>query len=609
MGNNVIRYSSRTFEEIKIDLISLIKETYPEVLTDFSDSSVGSMLIDINAGVNNNLAMNTDRVYQETVLAYAQQRSSLLDKAKNMGFNIPNKRPSITLVDFSVQVPNLNDRPNPAYLPVLSAGAQVIGGGKTFETHDVIDFSQTNSEYITNNIKIVPNMNSNGDNMGYTITKRDVVINGKSIIYKRSINSNDVYPFFSITLPDADVIEIESIILLDNNIQLIPSSPEFDDLSNKYFEVDYLAQQSVFVNKTPKTNFTGTDNVRSAEWIDVTKKFIKEFTVNGYCKITFGSGDSNKNMFKDGLLKGGVTNSHFLNNFLNNTALGEKLKPNTTLYVKYRVGGGSNSNIGTNLLTQLGNFIINVNGEDENINQAVKRSLKVTNVIPAIGGNDGLSNEEIRNLVKFNFSGQNRCVTLTDYLIQVYKMDGKFGSPFRANVHKENNKIIVSILGIGSDGKLSNTSNSILTENIAEYLSKYRMTNDSVEIKNGRIINLSFEIKLYVENTSNSQIANNVIKIVSDYFNVNNQEMNQDIFLGKLEREIMAANGVINILSSKAFNMIGGQYSNNVISQTIDPITKEIAVIHNTLYSDGDSMFEIKYPDKDIKIILVKKIE
>ena len=138
---NVIRYGSRTFGEIRTDLIALIKQTYPTVLNDFTDSSVGAMLIDLNAGVGNNLAMNTDRAFQETQLEYAQQKSSKLNIAKNMGFNIPAKRPSVTVVDFSVLIPVLGDRPDASYYPVLDAGAQVVGGGKIFETQDVIDWS------------------------------------------------------------------------------------------------------------------------------------------------------------------------------------------------------------------------------------------------------------------------------------------------------------------------------------------------------------------------------------------------------------------------------------------------------------------------------------
>ena len=81
---NIIQYGSRTFGEIKGDLITYIRQAYPEVLSDFTDSSIGSMLIDLNAGVGNNLAINTDRAFQETQLEYAQIRSSLLKDRKSV---------------------------------------------------------------------------------------------------------------------------------------------------------------------------------------------------------------------------------------------------------------------------------------------------------------------------------------------------------------------------------------------------------------------------------------------------------------------------------------------------------------------------------------------
>jgi hypothetical protein len=138
---NVIQYGSRTFGEIRIELIGLIRQSYPEVLQDFTDSSVGAMLIDLNAGVANNLSVNTDRAFQETQLEYAQQRASILNIAKNMGFNIPARRPSVTVIDFSVVVPVLGNAPNADYYPTLKAGSQVLGGGKTFEIQENIDWN------------------------------------------------------------------------------------------------------------------------------------------------------------------------------------------------------------------------------------------------------------------------------------------------------------------------------------------------------------------------------------------------------------------------------------------------------------------------------------
>lgn len=608
---NVIQYGSRTFGEIRLDLISLIKQSYPEVLSDFTDSSVGAMLIDLNAGVTNNLSINTDRVFQETQLEYTQQRSSILNIAKNMGFNIPARRPSVTVVDFTVTVPVLGNAPDESYYPILNNGTQVVGGGKVFETQENIDWSSPYSNLGDPNRRIIPVLDSNGVVQNYSVTKREVVINGSTSIYKRIINASDVVSFFNLTLPDPDVIEIESIILLEGtNYSTSPSIDEFYNQNNRYYEVDYLAQQRVFIDDVNSSLMNvNTQGLKAATWIDITKKFIKEYTPNGYCKLTFGSGDSDVNAFKEGFLKEGVSNVYFLENFLNNTALGEKLKANYTLFVRYRTGGGANSNIGTDVLTQLGAHKMNVNGSRQDYNQIVSRSLKVTNPIPAIGGNDGLNIEQIRQLIKYNFSSQYRDVTLTDYLLQVYKMPGKYGSPFRANSHKENNKIVISILDVGANGKLANTSNSLLKTNIAEYLSQYRMINDYVEIKDGKIFNLAFDVDVYVENIADNTIANSIITIIKNYFDINLHEMNQDIFLGQLQTEILKANGVMNIIAITVYNKVGGQYSVNPISQAVsNTSTGQIVVTNNTIYSTEDSMFEIKYPEKDIKIMMRKKI-
>jgi hypothetical protein len=608
---NIVRYSSRTFGDIKTDLIAYIKQQYPEVLSDFTDSSVGSMLIDINAGVNNNLSMNIDRAYQETTLENAQLRKSMIDIAKNLGFNVPNKRPSVTIVDLTVSVPVLGDAPDPSYYPTLAIGAQIMGGGKIFETQDVIDWSIPVSNNGDPNRSIIPNYNANGNILNYSITKREVVLNGSSNIFKRVINSSDVIPFFSITLPDQDILEIESIILKEGtNNAANPTNDEFNSADAvgmfRYYEVDYLAQPKIFVENTS----VSVGDIKSGKWIDISKKFIKEFTSTGYCKIIFGSGDSDVDTFKNGFIKNGITNKSFLDNFLSNTALGDKLKENYTLYVKYRTGGGVSSNIGANVLTQLGSYTLKANGSRQDFNNAVTRSLKVTNPIAAIGGNDGLSIDQIRELIRYNFSSQNRCVALKDYLVQLYKMQGKFGSPFRANTYEMNNKVIVSMIGVGSDSKLSNTSNAMLKENIAEYLSGYRMVNDFIEIRDGRIYNIAIDIDVYVNTVSDNQIANNIINAISSYFNVNNHDMNEDIFIGKLNNIVAAISGVNNVIGLKIYNKVGGNYSVNAVSQAIsDTSTGEIVIVNNTVYSDPDSMFEIKFPEQDIRVYLRKRTD
>ncbi len=606
----LIQYGHRTFGEAQQDLINLIKQYYPEIFADFNDSNIGMLLLDLNAATVNNLSVNNDRSFQETQLEFAQQRYSLINIAKNYGFNIPPKRPSVTLVDFSVVVPALGDKPNPDYLPILSAGAQVIGNGVVFETQDIIDWNSPISNVLGSpNRSIIPNLDSNGIIQSYTVVKREVVTNGTTTVYKRIIMVDDIKPFFFIILPESDVLEIESIILLDGtNYVTVPEDYYFYDDKYRYYEVDYLAQQKIFVDD-PNKSYDEKSGLKTGIWKNITKKFIKEYTANGYCKITFGSGDTETDPFRNGMIKNGISNKYFLTMYLQNTALGEMLKPNSTIFIKYKTGGGSSSNIGSNIINDFGNFTLNISGPLQTINQEVKRSLIVTNPIPALGGNDGLSIEQIRNLIKYNFSSQERDITLNDYLVQVYKMPGKYGSPFRTNVHKENNKVVFSILGLDSNGKLVNQSNSIMKENIAEYISGYRMINDYVEIRDGKIFNLSFDIEVYADNVSNSKIANNIITVVKNYLDISKHEMNQDIHLEKLKKEILGVNGVLNILSIKVYNKVGGQYSQNIISQPIlNEETGEIYIINNTIYSTQNSMFEIKYPDKDINIFLRKKV-
>lgn len=605
--DNRISYNSRTFSEIKSDLISLINEYYPDVISDFSDAAIGSVFLDLNAGIGNNLSTNTDRVFQETQREYAQQRENLIQMARTLGFNIPGGRPSVTVVDFSVNVPPKGDSPDTNYYPVLAAGAQVIGGGKTFETSDVVDWSSPYNTLGGNNRKITPVTDSNGIIQSYKVTKREIVINGTTNIYKQVITDSDVIPFLKLSLPDPNVLDITSIILLQGtNYSTNPEDSEFYNESNRYYEVDYLAEQRIFIEDN--SYGSSSDSLKAGKWIYITKKFIKQFTSDGYCEIIFGGGDSETNSFKQYMTGAGVTNEYFLNNYLSNTALGEKLKKGYTLFIKYRTGGGSGSNVGTGVLTSKGNYNMSVSGPMQEQNTKVSRSLSVNNLIPAIGGNDGLSTEEIRHLIGYNYSSQNRCVTIDDYASKVYTMPGKFGSPFKVTAFKENNKVVIPILSLDENGNLSNSSNSILKNNIGEYLSKYRMINDYIEVRDGRIFNIALTITVYSENVVETALASKIISTTSDFVNINDMKLGDDIFLGVLANEINKINGVVNVINIKAYNKVGGNYSLNPIEQDLsNESTGEIKLINNSIYAASDAMFEIKYPSKDITVIIKKK--
>lgn len=597
-----LNYNARNFSDIRTELVEFVRKYYPEVFSDYNDASVGMMLLELNAAVGDVLSFNTDRMFQETQIDFAQERKNLLSMARTMGLKIPGKRPSISLVEFSVVVPVLGDTFDISYAPVIRKGAQVTGGGKVFETTDDIDFSSPFTTGGIPNRKIIPNFNSNNTLINYTLTKREVVLNGSTKIYKRVINSADVRPFFELVLPDNDVLSIESVILLEGtNYNTNPSLDEFLDEDKRWYEVDALAENKIFVEDTNRNS----DNlgIIPGKFIRITKKFLHEYTDRGFSKLIFGGGTQDVSS-----LNNFDTDSSLLikiGDFINNLSLGETLTANRTLFIQYRVGGGSDTNLGPNTLTSTGIVDMFVNGINPTINRDVQSSLTVNNLIPALGGRDEPSVEEVRNLVRYNFSSQNRAVTLKDYEARIGLMPGEFGVPFRVGVSEEQNKIVVSVLGLNSDGSLTNTSTSTLRNNITDYLADFRMINDYVEVRNGKIYNLGIDVDIFVDNQfPKSQIITEGINKVENYFDINNKLMGENIYLSDLIEMINNIPGVLNVIDLKIYNFIGdGVYSLNEISQPLaDEETREIDLLGQfTIFGEPNAMFEIKQPRRDVR--------
>jgi hypothetical protein len=252
-----------------------------------------------------------------------------------------------------------------------------------------------------------------------------------------------------------------------------------------------------------------------------------------------------------------------------------------------------------------------VSGTDVVINDSVKSSLTVNNPIPALGGKNEPSVEELRNLIRYNFSAQNRCVTLKDYQSRIALMPGQYGVPFRSGVFEEQNKIKVYIISLDANSKLTTKTTSALRDNIATYLADYRMINDYVEVDGGRVINLGFEIELFIEKQfPQSQIMAEVISQVTSYMDVNKFDMGDNIYLAALMETINNVKGVLNVIDMRVFNKIGnGEYSMNEIAQPyLDEETREIDLLGQfTLFGESTSMFEVRYPNKDI-LVRVKTI-
>ena len=601
MAEKKISYTTRDFQAVRTELINFTRQYYPELIQNFNDAGIFSVFVDLNAAVTDNLHFHIDRSLQETVLQFAQQRSSIYNIARTYGLKIPGQRPSVSLVDFSIIVPAFGDKEDLRYCGLLRRGAQVLGAGQPFETVYDIDFSSAvNAEGFPNRIKI-PNFDSSGRLLNYTITKREVVVNGVTKVFKRVITPNDVKPFFELFLPEKNVLGITSVLVKEGTqYTTVPQPQEFLGFNNRWYEVKALAEDRVFIEDPTKVS--DNPGIKVGRYITTSDKFISEFTSQGFLKMTFGGGNTSA----EDQVREFARNGFDLNlaKYSNNIALGSALKPNTTLFIQYRVGGGQGSNLGSNVINQIGTVSFAVNGPSETTNRTTINSLKCNNVTAAVGGANTPTVEEVRNMVSFNFAAQNRAVTINDYESIIRTMPSQFGAPAKVTITEENNKIKIKMLSYDNDGKLTETNSNTLKQNIANYLSNYRMINDYISVENANVIDLGVTVDVILDGTQNQgALVTKIIDIITQYFSPGNRQLGQNVNVSEIRRLIQQEDGIVSISDILFFNKVGGQYSSSQTSQKYsDPETKQIELIADTIFAEPTQMYQIRFPNKDINV-------
>jgi hypothetical protein len=684
MAENKISYIARTYDDYKNEIKELTRKYYPDVFYSLNDASIGEWLIELVSDVGDNLSYHTDRVFQETNIDSANEMSSLLSLARTHGLKIPGPKAAIVEVELSCEIPlndsgeaNSDGRLSTAdenYCPYIRKGTQFSTGFVTFELDENVDFKeQFNSEGYSNR-QIIPNRDSNGNIQSYTYKKTSIAVAAQSQIYKMTVQSTDIEPFMSITLTDKNVIGVESIIVRQGeSLSHTPSMSEFfvDEESyydysempvQRYFEVENLIDQYRYgyevesydggypnkkdelinyrhyynpvweVIETTDADSENNDSdstmiVRQAvrgKWKRLKNKFITEYTDKNRLKITFGAGIRNE--YGEIPSNANEFTQYMMSRMYANDYMGALPETGTTIYVLYRIGGGEMSNIAENTLTNITSLMYNIDGncndiQDANKKRAVKDSITVTNPSVSYGGKDAPSADEIRNLIKYNNGAQNRCVTLNDYYAMLTKIPAKYGLPFRMGVIEENNKIAIYSLGLDNNGKLTSILSETVVENMKSYLSKYKMVNDFVEIKSGKIINIGVTVTVYVDKSyDKAEVVQRVINKIYDYMDVRRHQMGEDIYLGDLQKEITKLDGVIQFVSMTCRNITSDGYSEDITTQEViaedDPCNDDyndgsietsnlidLKASDYILFSEANAMHEIKYKEKDITVI------
>ena len=659
-----IKYLNKDFVQFRQNLIEFAKTYFPKTYSDFNETSPGMMFIEMASYIGDSMSYYVDDTLKESLMVYAEDTANILALSQYLGYKPKVTSPAITTLSVYQIIPSkIEDGervPDERFFLRIKAGMRVnsTDDGVSFYTTDVVDFSEETDREISDYIR-----NQNDGTIEFYLVKKFVnAISGE--MRETSVDFTSYQAFQTIDLDETNVIAIQDV--RDSN-------------GNKWYEVPYLAQEMVFVEQpNVETNDPDLYQFKSSvpyllKTIKTPRRFTTRINQNSTTTIQFGAGDPSAN---DELL---IPNFKNVGLGLPNSIdrLGESFDPtnflktktygtsptNTTITVKYLVGGGVESNVGKGQLVRVNSIefdedLGSIPADLIGLYNRVKASIGVDNEVPATGGRGGETVEEIRENALANFGSQNRAVTAKDYQVRVLSMPSRFGSiakayatadgsldnnspasilassdnlneftdlvmsfvekpddeePNRKSVQEEIKKYLLDktsnagelnnpfainlyLLTYDGSGKLSQNLNSALKENLKTFLNEYRLLTDGINILTGFIINIgiNFEITVY-QNYNKSEVVAKCIQELKDYFQIDNWTFNQTINISEVELLIANVEGVSSVPMFEVVNKCGGQYSAN--SYNIQAATKG-KVIYPSL---DPSVFEIKYPDTDIR--------
>ena len=129
------------------------------------------------------------------------------------------------------------------------------------------------------------------------------------------------------------------------------------------------------------------------------------------------------------------------------------------------------------------------------------------------------------------------------------------------------------------------------------------MLTDSINIKNGFIINFAIEFDIVVfKSFNNQEVLLNSIDSIKNYFNIQNWQFNQPLLLSEVFNTLGQVPGVQNVEDVRFINKAGEALGYSKHSYDFSSAT-----INNIIYPSQDiGIFELKYPNSDIKGRVVK---
>ena len=614
-----ISYLGKDFGQFRQNLIEFTKQYFPTSYSDFNESSPGMIFIELASYVGDVLSFYADVNLKESFLDQAVERKNIFDLAKALGYKPNNVIPAYVTLDVFQLVPAIGSgasvSPDYNYALTIKPGMRVKqeNGNSIFRTLDSVDFKFSSSIDPTE-VTVYESDPITKQPTYYLLKKSTKAVSGDVKTTRFTFGSPIAYD--KVVLPDTNIIDIISVTESDGD---------------NWYQVPYLAQDTIF-EEIP--NLAENDPVLSQFRSSATsllklrktsKRYITKLRSDGKLELQFGSGISDNNDEEiipnpDNVGNGlsGVRRDVNIDidpsNFLYTRTYGQA-PANTTLTVTYTVGNGIADNVSARTL-KLINFI----EFSENINSTnntslvnfIKSTIAVINPVPALGAKTGDSEVEIKNNALANFATQNRLVTREDYIVRAYSMPSKYGSVAKAYIVPDDqisqkelvetrvaNPLAMNmyVLGYNSAKQLVQL-NTAIKENLKTYLDYYRIMTDAVNIKDAFIINIGVDFEISVlPNYNSNEVLLKCVNALKDFFNIDRWQINQPIIKSDILNILGNVKGIQNVVGVSLLNLYDSDlgYSGNVYDL-------RTATRNGVIYPSLDpSIFELKYPDQDIR--------
>jgi len=586
-----IDYTSRDFNSIKQSLIDYAKRYYPEVYQDFNEASFGSLMVDTVSYVGDILSYYLDYQVNESFLQTAFEKKNIINLSRQLGYRFQEVASSTGEVSLYVLIPanEFGLGPDTNYYPIVRQGTTFsTDQGNNFILTEDIRFDDPANEIVVGRINP-----ANGLPTHYAIKATGKVISGDIKIQRRTID--DFVRFRRLDLNTSNVVEIISVEDTDGN---------------NYYQVNNLVQNVVYKSFPNKSN--NFDTVKEIlRPIEVPRRFIFEFDGENYY-LQFGFGSEDELTINPVADPSSVSLKLYGRDYVSELDLDPSklmssdtlgVSPsNTQLKITYRRNTSSNPNAPSGAIRNISHMIVDfvdLISLDTTKTNAVRSSLEVKNSEPIVGSSVSPSSEEIKQRAISYFATQNRAVTLNDYEATVYAMPGKYGSITRCNVilDQDSFKRNLNLYILTSDkNKKLVAANNVLKENLRFWISNYKMINDTIDIVDGKIVNIGINFEIISDPDFNkAEIYSKCISVLKERLQ-NPLQMGDPFYLTDIYYELNRIRGVVDTQNVFLVNKKGGIYSDVGYN-----ITENISSDGRYLACPSNVCLEIKFPDVDIR--------